>query len=83
LNVTFKKNSEGQRTVVGLLTGYAYETVPNKAITTGQAKGTDEDKIAAQAIATPTREPITLGLLARGSPGLSLWRREETAGGSN
>ena len=61
------------------LTGYAYETIPNKAIIAGQTKGTDEDS-AEQANASPTREPVTLGLLALGSPGLSIWRREEALG---
>jgi len=57
------------------ITGYAYETVPNKPILTGQESGP-------QNIATMLPEPIrpavpTLAALALGSDGLALWRREE------
>jgi hypothetical protein len=44
-----------------VLTGYAYETIPNKAIITGKTKG--PDIIAAQ--------PRTLGYLAQGSTAVS------------
>jgi hypothetical protein len=65
------------------LTGYAYETIPNKAIITGKTKGTDQmDSRVEQpnpvSLAAPTLNPATLGLLAMGSPGLSIWRREES-----
>ena len=61
-----------------VLTGYAYETVPGKAIVTGAT--TDE-----QAEAVPPQHPDdasaflgmpSLGLLARGAAGLDLWRRD-------
>ncbi len=42
--------------VTGILTGYAYETIPNKAIITGKTKGQDVIMI----------QPDTLGGLARG-----------------
>ena len=42
--------------VIGTLTGYAYETIPNKAIITGKTKGQDVIKV----------QPGTLGELARG-----------------
>jgi hypothetical protein len=41
------------------LTGYAYETVPNKPIIAGKTKGPD----------VITLEPGSLGRLAQGSPG--------------
>ena len=44
-----------QHQITGLLTGYAYETVPNKPITTGRTKGPDV-----------VAEPATLGRLALG-----------------
>jgi len=78
LNVTFK-NGEFS----GLVTGYAYETIPNKAITTGKTKGTEDDGVehlSPISTAAPTREPATLGLLAVGSSGMSIWRREEILG---
>jgi len=43
--------------VSGTLTGYAYETIPNKPIITGQTKGPD----------VITVQPERLGELARGT----------------
>ncbi len=64
------------------LTGYAYETVPNKAIKAGQTEGPDDGSIDGPDadLSTPTPKPATLGLLAVGSPALSIWRREESVG---
>ena len=61
------------------LTGYAYETIPNKSIFTGHTKGPDDISVEEPdaALTMPTSEPATLGLLAMGSPGLSVWRREQ------
>jgi hypothetical protein len=63
------------------LTGYAYETIPNKPIITGKTKGPDDIsvEVPAAALTIPTPGPATLGLLALGSPGVSIWRREELA----
>jgi hypothetical protein len=62
----------------GTLTGYAYETIPGKAIIAGQTKGPDDD---AQPIGathpSPAPKPATLGILALGAPGLSIWRRKD------
>jgi hypothetical protein len=63
-----------------VLTGYAYETIPGKAIIAGQTKGS-ENAGGAESIATPTAstdESATLGALAMGAPGLSIWRRKES-----
>ena len=65
------------------ITGYAYETIPNKAIKAGTAA------IAASAVNTPTAEVQvpenvqnqsgpSLGMLALGSEALPMWRREGT-----
>jgi hypothetical protein len=65
-----------------ILTGYAYETIPNKAIVTGRTKGTDDRNIEQSnpaAFNVPTPEPATLGALAMGAPGLSIWRRKEAS----
>jgi hypothetical protein len=61
------------------IVGYAYETIPNKPIITGQTKGTAEIG-ADQPISLNSRptQTATLGLLAMGAPGLSIWRREES-----
>jgi hypothetical protein len=54
-----------------ILTGYAYETIPNKPIMTGKTKGPDEVdnsvEVANPATLTaPTPRPASLGLLAFG-----------------
>ena len=54
-------------TVVGTLTGYAYETIPEKPIKAGRIK--DEDDAVVR--------PASLGHLARGASGLSAWRGKE------
>ena len=59
------------------LTGYAYETIPGKGIIAGATKGPDDDEPTAS-FNTHTPEPATLGMLALGAPGLSIWRREES-----
>ena len=66
--------------ITATLTGYAYETIPGKPIIAGATKGPDEAEPAAS-FSTPTTEPATLGELAMGAPGLSIWRREESAAG--
>jgi hypothetical protein len=68
-------------TVTGLLTGYAYETIPNKPIVTGKTKGPDEDSRleppSSVTLTAATSKPATLGMLAMGARGLSIWRRED------
>ena len=70
--------------IKALLTGYAYETVPNRPILTGEAKGPESTGGGPSATLFLRRAPqpgtATLGLLALGSPGLSIWRREEQFG---
>lgn len=71
-------------TLEATITGYAYETVPNKPILAGTAA------TASAAADKPTAEPQaprnsrgnigpSLGMLASGSEALPLWRREETS----
>ena len=62
-----------------ILTGYAYETIPNKPIIAGKTKGPEENghEEPDATFRAPTGEPASLGLLAMGAPGLSIWRREE------
>jgi hypothetical protein len=74
LNISFERGEFS-----GLVTGYAYETIPNKAIITGKTKGTEEEGVeplSPRSLATPNRQSAGLGLLALGSPALSIWRRE-------
>lgn len=64
----------------GTLTGYAYETIPDKPIIAGKTKGTEDIGTEEQAAlsSAPARKPASLGALALGSPGTSIWRREES-----
>jgi len=71
--------------VLATLTGYAYETVPNKAIKAGQTKGTAEEPgenfgaSASPANLKPdARQTPWLGMLAVGAQGVPLWRRKES-----
>jgi hypothetical protein len=66
--------------VFALLTGYAYETVPNQPIIAGQTKGSDEESRVGPepAFSAPATKAAPLGLLAFGSNGLSMWRRDES-----
>jgi uncharacterized repeat protein (TIGR03803 family) len=57
----------GKNSISATLTGYAYETVPNKSITTGKTKGPD----------VVTIEPATLGRLAQGASGTSASREKK------
>jgi hypothetical protein len=62
------------------LTGYAYETIPNKPIVTGRTKDSEDIEAASASLTTPTPQSATLGALAVGASGLSIWRREEPVG---
>ena len=53
-----------------LVTGYAYQTEPNKPIGTGQTSGGDT-------VGAVVRTQPTLGTLAIGSIGIEAWRRDE------
>jgi hypothetical protein len=55
------------------LTGYAYETVAGQPIQAGQMV----DRAAAKVESAPQRTP-SLGMLALGSEGLELWRRDDS-----
>jgi len=53
--------------IVAVLTGYAYETIPNKPIIAGKTRGPD----------VITLQPATLGHLARGASAIPAWRQNE------
>lgn len=71
----FSYHSHG---IGGELTGYAYETIPNKAIKAGQEQETEDS--AEQSDTSLLSQP-TLGHLAQGARALRLWRQnqQETA----
>ncbi len=61
------------------LTGYAYETTPNRGIVAGQESGPSEigDNFNETSLDGPFR-PASLGLLGLGVVGLAIWRRENS-----
>jgi hypothetical protein len=60
------------------LTGYAYETTPNTNIIEGHTSGPEKaSNLAPADVLAPVRQPATLGMLARGSEVLEIWRRDE------
>jgi len=65
--------------VYAAITGYAYETVPNAPIVTGQTKGAQEStsppSVRPLSLSVPTVPPASLGLLAQGTQGLDVWRK--------
>lgn len=62
-----------------LLTGYAYETIPNKPIIAGKTSGfAVADSHYDDFVPARSQQP-SLGMLALGADGLSIWRREEEA----
>ena len=79
MTITRIRESHGRYDFAATLTGYAYETVPGKAIVAGQTKSSDDVvERPGAALTTPTPEPATLGMLALGAQGV-VWRRKEPA----
>jgi len=69
------------------LTGYAYETVPGKPITTGSSQDTAElsnRPLPLKPALAPVRaDAQVLGALALGYGGMSIWRREDESASLN
>jgi hypothetical protein len=93
LSVTLEHDRE-YGDVTGTLTGYAYETVPNKPIIAGRTTGLDvitaqsgqdaemegsAQQLGPTAHPQPPQNPATLGMLARGSVALPVWRQKQSA----
>jgi hypothetical protein len=66
--------------IVALLNGFAYETVPNQAITAGATSSSSEVRLKSDRTGSSQskQETATLGWLAGGYSAMSLWRREES-----
>lgn len=60
-----------------ILTGYAYETTPNKAIRAGAT--TDAAEASPASLPEMLPQGPSLGLLARGADALDIWRRDPLA----
>jgi hypothetical protein len=71
----------GGRLIVAELSGYAYETDPNKRIIAGDTGGALDNEEQAKPISgnsfpQPKAQPVgTLAALSLGAPGLTIWRR--------
>jgi hypothetical protein len=61
------------------ITGYAYETIPNKPILAGIVNETGDEASLLEPSNLPAKsaQPASLGYLALGAVGLSAWRRED------
>jgi len=61
------------------LTGFGYETIPNKAIVAGATKSTDDSDSEAGPVASTTQpvKAASLGTLAVGAQGLEAWRKQD------
>jgi hypothetical protein len=84
LTVTVQQQREGH-SIAAILTGYAYETIPGKSIKAGQTKEAADDTAngpGANLAIPDIPKPATLGALALGAPGLSIWRREQSVSAS-
>jgi hypothetical protein len=85
LTFTYSAQNHAPGFFSGLLTGYAYETIPSKAIIAGATESSDDKSTVEQPnpaslvapAPAPAPGPATLGSLALGAPGLSIWRRED------
>lgn len=62
-----------EQTVDVIVTGYAYETIANKPIVTGQTKS-DESSEIPEASLDSSRPAATLGMLSAGASAIPLWR---------
>ena len=75
------------------LTGYAFETIPNKPIIAGRTKGQEDEFTEDPSLESPadlgpgafvtdpipdTSQAASLGMLAHGAQGVPLWRRKES-----
>ena len=67
VSVTYVRPTLREHGIYATLTGYAYETIPNKPIITGKTSGPD----------VITLDPATLGHLAQGASGIPTWREKK------
>jgi hypothetical protein len=69
----FTVSTSSNTALSATLTGYAYETVPNKPILIAGLGVTQSSRVAPSEAANPA--PASLGLLATGASGLKHWRK--------
>jgi hypothetical protein len=90
--LSVKAGVDGSR-MRAVLTGYAYENIPDRGIRAGQTSGTVAEPVYGAESAEPqapialpvekpasqSPQPATLGMLALGAPGVHMWRSDEPA----
>jgi hypothetical protein len=78
------KVQAAKKNILVLITGYAYETQPNRGIRAGDTGQGGRDSEPSEEMISPlapeAKEPATLGALALGAAGISRWRAEEPPG---
>ncbi len=62
-----------------VLTGYAYETTPNKALPAGATTDAAQGEVSPASLPATVLQGPSLGLLARGADALDVWRRDPLA----
>jgi len=64
--------------VTAIVRGFAYETIPNKDIIAGKTHDADDhaEQLSPASFAVPAPKSASLGALAMGASGLSIWRRK-------
>jgi hypothetical protein len=75
--ITVKTSTSESQAFTATLTGYAYETVPGKAIIAGATSGAEEVGVIEPQV-EPTMKHASLGMLSLGVAGLSLWKKEDS-----
>jgi hypothetical protein len=77
IKISIRPLGSEKQTVTDLI-DYAYETTPGQSIKAGQTQGADSQSTDASltSLDGSSSQSARLGLLAAGSPALSIWRRE-------
>jgi hypothetical protein len=60
-----------------VLTGYAYETIPNKPLKAGQTSEAAADAVERPETFDNSAQGPSLGMLAYGAQTMDIWRRRE------
>jgi hypothetical protein len=64
--------------ISAILTGYAYETIPNRGLRAGQRSESEDETSSVSPLDLPTLSSLpNLGSLASGANGQAIWRRED------
>jgi hypothetical protein len=79
--VSVRTSTDASQGFYATLTGYAYETVPGKAIVAGATS--DAEEVGAVTSMQPMidAKAPSLGMLGRGAAGLAIWRKEDSPDG--